>query len=93
MQNQTPHCLSLLLLKLTLARQTLPSILEHTAATTYILHSCDERSDYQSGKEVIERIFKRHGVPGRNSIGEVLLEISAEIELVDGNSFSRNICA
>ena len=43
------------------------------------------------GNEVIEGIVVRHGVPGRNECGERLLEMSAENELVVGNSwFKKN---
>ena len=41
------------------------------------------------GNEVIEGIVGRHGVPGRNESGERLLEMSAEQELVLGNSLLK----
>ena len=43
------------------------------------------------GDELIEGIFGRHGVPGRNESGERLLEMRAEQEFVVGNSwFKKN---
>ena len=43
------------------------------------------------GNEVIEGIFGRHGVPGKNESGERLLEMCAEQELVVGNTwFKKN---
>ena len=44
------------------------------------------------GNEVIEGIVGRHGVPGRNYSGELLLEMCAEQKLVVGNSwFKKNM--
>ena len=43
------------------------------------------------GNEVIEGIVGRHGVPGRNESGELLLLMCAEQELMVGNSwFKKN---